>query len=156
MFNFDFLEKGLGKVPPTYFCGAVVYWLSLLHNFIQQSLNWGSGSQTCTRHVGYLRLLGSLTMVPGGKKAKCLLSVNHTTKTIHHHHHHFSTKMLLIFFFYYFSKFHCLIFFTSWVIGQYVYRNFLFSKLWHHKFWNWFCLFNQAVFLSNQNVKTKI
>ena len=59
-------------------------------------------------------------------------------------------------FFYYFSKLHCLIFFTSWVIGQYVYRNFLFSKLWHHKFWNWFCLFNQAVFLNNQNVKTKI
>ena len=27
-------------------------------------------------------------MVPAGNKAKCLLSVNHTTKTIHHHHHH--------------------------------------------------------------------
>ena len=25
-------------------------------------------------------------MVPAGNKAKCLLSVNHTTKTIHHHH----------------------------------------------------------------------
>ena len=30
----------------------------------------------------------SLTMVPAGNKAKCLSSVNHTTKTIHHHHHH--------------------------------------------------------------------
>ena len=98
MLNFDFLEEGLGIVPPTHFCGAVVYWLSLLHNFIQQSLNWDSGSQTCTRHVGYLRLLGSLTMVPGGNKTKRLLSVNHTTKTIHHHHQHFSTKMLLMFF----------------------------------------------------------
>ena len=27
-------------------------------------------------------------MVPAGNKAKCLLLVNHTTKTIHHHHHH--------------------------------------------------------------------
>ena len=27
-------------------------------------------------------------MVPAGNKAKRLLSVNHTTKTIHHHHHH--------------------------------------------------------------------
>ena len=27
-------------------------------------------------------------MVPVGKKAKFLLSVNHTTKIIHHHHHH--------------------------------------------------------------------
>ena len=26
-------------------------------------------------------------MVPAGNKAKCLLSVNHTTITIHHHHH---------------------------------------------------------------------
>ena len=27
-------------------------------------------------------------MVPAGNKAKRLLSVNHTTKTIHYHHHH--------------------------------------------------------------------
>ena len=26
-------------------------------------------------------------MVPAGNKAKCLSSVNHTTKTIHHHRH---------------------------------------------------------------------
>ena len=26
-------------------------------------------------------------MVPAGNKAKCLSSLNHTTKTIHHHHH---------------------------------------------------------------------
>ena len=30
---------------------------------------------------------GSLTMAPAGNKAKCLLPVNHMTKTIHHHHH---------------------------------------------------------------------
>ena len=27
-------------------------------------------------------------MTPAGNKAKCLSSVNHTTKTIHHHHHY--------------------------------------------------------------------
>ena len=27
-------------------------------------------------------------MVAAGNKAKCLSSVNHTTRTIHHHHHH--------------------------------------------------------------------
>ena len=29
-----------------------------------------------------------MTMIPIGNKAKCLSSVNHTTKTIHHHHRH--------------------------------------------------------------------
>ena len=33
-------------------------------------------------------------MVPAGNKAKCLSSVNHTTKTIHHHHHHHHTSLL--------------------------------------------------------------
>ena len=31
---------------------------------------------------------GSLTMVPAVNKAKCLSSVNHTTKTIYHYHHY--------------------------------------------------------------------
>ena len=35
-------------------------------------------------HVRDLRWWGSLTVVPAGNKAKRLLSVNHTTKTIHH------------------------------------------------------------------------
>ena len=40
-------------------------------------------------------------MVPAGNKAKCLLPVNHTTKTIHYHHHHhhhppFDTIIILI------------------------------------------------------------
>ena len=34
-------------------------------------------------------------MVPAGNKAKRLLSVNHTTKTIHHHHHHHVRKLEL-------------------------------------------------------------
>ena len=33
-------------------------------------------------------------MVPAGNKVKCLLSVNHTTKTIHHHHHSSTLKSL--------------------------------------------------------------
>ena len=35
-----------------------------------------------------VRISDSLTKVLAGNKAKCLLSVNHSTKTIHHHHHH--------------------------------------------------------------------
>ena len=34
------------------------------------------------------------------------------------------------------TKFHCLIAFTSWDIGQYMYCNYLFPRPWHHKFWN--------------------
>ena len=37
---------------------------------------------------------------------------------------------------YYLTKFHCLVAFTSWDIGQYVYCNCLLTRLWHHKFWN--------------------
>ena len=43
--------------------------------------------------------------------------------------------------FYWLAKFHCLIAFTSWDIGQYAYRTCLFPRLWCHKFWNliqWF------------------
>ena len=40
---------------------------------------------SCSRRVGDSRWSGSLTMVPGGNKAKRLSLVDHTTKTIHHH-----------------------------------------------------------------------
>ena len=33
-------------------------------------------------------------MAPAGNKAKCLSSVNHTTKTIHHHHYHGGSQKL--------------------------------------------------------------
>ena len=46
------------------------------------------------RHVGDSQWWGSLRMVPAGNKVKCLLSVNHTTKTIHHHHHSSTLKSL--------------------------------------------------------------
>ena len=39
--------------------------------------------KSCLWHVGGLWWWGSLTMVPAGSKAKCLSSINHTTKTIH-------------------------------------------------------------------------
>ena len=41
--------------------------------------------KSCSRRVGDLRWWASLTMVFIGNKAKRLLSVNHTKKTIHHH-----------------------------------------------------------------------
>ena len=44
------------------------------------------------------------------------------------------------------TKFHCLVAFTSWHIGQYVYHNCLFTRLWCHKFWNLPYLSNQAIF----------
>ena len=36
--------------------------------------------------------------------------------------------------------------FASWDIRQYVYCNCLLTRLWHHKFWNWPYVSNQAVF----------
>ena len=50
-------------------------WTTVLHRFI-----------SCSRRVPESRWWGSLTVVPAGNKAKRLLSVNHTTKTIHHQH----------------------------------------------------------------------
>ena len=38
--------------------------------------------KSCSRRVEHSRWWGSLTMVPAGNKAKCLSSVNHTTKII--------------------------------------------------------------------------
>ena len=47
---------------------CVVYWLSLLLNFIQLSLNSGSAQVQTLRCVGDSRWWGSLTMVPSGNK----------------------------------------------------------------------------------------
>ena len=44
--------------------------------------------KSCSRRVGDSLWWRSLTMVPAGNKAKRLLSVNHTTKTIHYRHHY--------------------------------------------------------------------
>ena len=54
--------------------------------------------------------------------------------------------------FYCLVDFNCLNPFTSWVIGQYVYCNYLLPSLWHHKCWNWCLLFCYMTKI----VKTKI
>lgn len=63
----------------SFFSGAMVQWLSSLHNFIQ-SLKSGSAQ---AQILGDSRWCGSLTMVPTGSKAKGLSLINHTPKTIH-------------------------------------------------------------------------
>ena len=61
--------------------GAVVQWLSLLHNFIQQSLNSGSAQVEILLAVCWrFAMVRSSDNGPGWN--------NHITKTIHHHHHH--------------------------------------------------------------------
>ena len=80
---------------PANVCEAEVWWLSLLHNFIHQSLN------TDFLQVQILltacRRLAMVRMIPAGNKAKRLSSVNHTTKTIHHHPHHIEISQLIYF-----------------------------------------------------------
>ena len=48
--------------------------------------------------------------------------------------------------FYYLAKFQHLVAFTSWNIVENVYCNCLLTRLWHHEFWSWPYLSNQAVF----------
>ena len=64
-------------------------YLYCITSFIKastQALHW---CKSWLWHVGDLQWWGSVTMVPSGNRAKCLLSVNHITK-IHHHHTWFS------------------------------------------------------------------
>ena len=72
------------KVAQQRSCGAVVQWLSLLHNFFRLSLNLGSALVqsllAACRRFTMVRI--SLTMVPAGNKANHFCSVNHTKKTI--------------------------------------------------------------------------
>ena len=71
---------------PANVCEAEVWWLSLLHHFIDQSLITDF-SQVQILLTACWRL-AMVRMIPAGKKAKRLSLVNHTTKAIHHHHHH--------------------------------------------------------------------
>ena len=50
------------------------------------------------------------------------------------------------------TKFHWLVAFTSWDIGQYVYCNCLWNSLWRHEFWNCSCLSNQTVWAVKTNI----
>ena len=61
-------------------CGVVVITTAQFH---QLSLNSGSAQfQTLLAASRYIHHGGDLRIVPAGNKAKCLLSVNHTRKTI--------------------------------------------------------------------------
>ena len=53
------------------------------HNFIWQSLNLGCGHVQCWigRDLGWWE---SLTVIPARNKANCLLSINHSAKTLYH------------------------------------------------------------------------
>ena len=55
----------------------------------------------------------------------------------------------------YLTKFHCLVVFTSWDIGQYVSCNCLFTRLWRHKFWNQPDLSNKATFSTWLKIQEK-
>ena len=48
----------------------------------------------------------------------------------------FLKKNISVVIFYYLTKFQCLVAFTSWDIGQFVYCNCLLTRLWGQKFWN--------------------
>ena len=48
----------------------------------------------------------------------------------------FLKKNIYVVIFYYLTKLQCLVAFTSWDTGQYVYRNCLLTRLWPQKFWN--------------------
>ena len=48
----------------------------------------------------------------------------------------FLTKNIYVLILYYLTKFPCLVAFSSWYIGKYVYCNCLLARLWRHKFWN--------------------
>ena len=58
----------------------------------------------------------------------------------------FMTKYISLVIFYYLTKCYCLVAFTTWDVGQYIYCNCLLTKLWRHKFSNQPYLSNQASF----------
>ena len=69
-------------------CVAVVWWLSLLHNFIHHCLNSGSAQVQILLAVHQRFAMVRISdKVLARNKAKCLSSINHTTKTNYHHHH---------------------------------------------------------------------
>ena len=84
-----------------------LFWNLYWNHYCTTSFNepWNEVQRrfkSCSRRVGDSRWWGSLTMVLAGNKAKCLSSVNHTTKSNHHYHHHrhhhhqVSTEVLII------------------------------------------------------------
>ena len=48
----------------------------------------------------------------------------------------FLKKNIYLVLFYWLIKFNCLVAFTPWDIGKYMYCNCLLTRLWRHKYWN--------------------
>ena len=67
----------------------------------------------------------------------------------------FSKKDISLVMFYYLTIFHWLVAFISRDIGQYVYYNCSFTRLWYHKFWYQLYLSNQAVFSMTKKSRQK-
>ena len=75
-----------------FFSRVLMTLLSLLHNFIQLSMNSGSVQAqslfvVCPRFVMIRISDKSLTYFPAGNKVKRFSLVNHTTPTFNHHRH---------------------------------------------------------------------
>ena len=65
---------------------VVVQWLSLLHNFIQQSLNSSSGqAQSWSRRIKFA-MARTFESDQAGNMASRLSWIKHSSKTNHHHH----------------------------------------------------------------------
>ena len=63
--------------------------------------------------------------------------------------------------FYYLTNFYCLVAFTLWDLGQYVYCNCLLTRLWCQKLWNDLYFSNQVNFLTwpkyqDKNLRQKV
>ena len=67
----------------------------------------------------------------------------------------FLKKSIYLVILYYFTKFHCLVVFISWGIGQYMYRDCLLTKLWCHDFKINLILLIKLFFLYSKKFITK-
>ena len=68
----------------------------------------------------------------------------------------FLKKIISLVIYCYLTKFHYLVSFTLWNLGQYVHCNCLLTTLWRDQIWNPPYLSNQAVFSRWTNVRTNI
>ena len=157
MLNLNIYEKGLGLISPPHFVhtfwnishvafyqvtkfhsliaftswdiGQYVYYNCLLTRFLQLKIFFKTWHTIMTNCINF-RLLSLRDA-----QFKFLRKRSGTS---------FSTKFCAYLLkknvshvaFYQVTKFHSLIAFTSWDIGQYVYYNCLLTRLWHHKIWN--------------------
>ena len=74
----NFHSKFLDVLMVNYY-SAMVYWLSLLHNFIQENLKSDSAQVQTMQNL--------ISRIGQWSRHKCLSSINHSTKTTHPHHY---------------------------------------------------------------------